>query len=111
MDTDRFVGAAKDVAGKFEETVCSITNDEATRSSGVSRQMEGKSQNLYGQAKDGFSEAGERAEKAVRASGDLAEQLVDEGVRYSKDAAKRAEGRVIEKPIASLLLATTVGFI
>lgn len=72
MDTDRIKGAAKEFGGKLEEAAGHVTGNQDIRAEGVARQIEGKGQNLYGQAKDGLRDAG-----------DLAGQMYDEGRRYS----------------------------
>lgn len=111
MDPDRIKGAAKDFAGKIEEAVGTTVNDEPTRASGVGRQIEGKTQNLYGQAKDNLRDARSQAERALRDGGDLAEQAVGEGARVARHAADDLRRAIADRPGLSLLVAGVVGFL
>lgn len=100
MDSDRIKGAAKDVGGRIEETFGHATGNQQTRAEGVARQIEGKGQNLYGQAKDGMRDAG-----------DLAGKAYDEGSHYVKQTAQSAGDTVGRYPLSSLVLAGAVGFV
>src|SRR5690349_1646102 len=81
MDPDRIEGVAKDVAGKVTEIAGEAVGHEKTRADGVGLQIEGKAQNLYGQAKDGAREFGDRAEDALRQTDGLADRAIAEGKR------------------------------
>lgn len=100
MNSDRIEGAAKDIGGRIEEAVGRVTGSEQSRAEGVARQIAGKGQNLYGQAKDG-----------IRDAGDLADAAYDEGSRYVRQTARSAGDTVGTYPLVSLLLAGAVGFI
>jgi uncharacterized protein YjbJ (UPF0337 family) len=100
MDSDRIKGTAKEFGGKLEETVGHATGNQDTRAEGIARQIEGKGQNLYGQAKDGLRDAG-----------DLAEKMYDEGRRYAKRGSRDVGQAVEQYPVASLLLAGAVGLL
>jgi uncharacterized protein YjbJ (UPF0337 family) len=52
MDENRVTGAARNVAGKAEEAVGSLTNDRDMEARGTARQALGEVQNLYGNAVD-----------------------------------------------------------
>jgi len=99
MDSDRIKGSAKELGGKIEETAGHVTGSDETRADGVARQIEGKGQNLYGQAKDG-----------LRDTADLAEQAYGEGQRYAKRRANEVGAKIDTYPLSSLLIAGAVGF-
>ena len=100
MATDRIKGAAKECGGKLEEAAGHVTGNQDIRAEGVARQIEGKGQNLYGQAKDGLRDAG-----------DLAGQMYDEGRRYARRGSRDVGEAVGSYPLASVLIAGTVGFL
>jgi uncharacterized protein YjbJ (UPF0337 family) len=52
MDENRVAGTARNVVGKAEEAIGSVTGDAATQVSGAARQAMGEVQNMYGQAVD-----------------------------------------------------------
>jgi uncharacterized protein YjbJ (UPF0337 family) len=52
MDENRVAGAARNVAGKAEEAIGSMTNDPNMEGRGAARQAFGEVQNLYGNAVD-----------------------------------------------------------
>jgi uncharacterized protein YjbJ (UPF0337 family) len=100
MDTDRIKGTAKELGGKIEEAAGHLTGNDETRADGVARQIEGKGQNLYGQAKDG-----------LRDTADMAGQAYDEGRRYVKRNSREVGENIGKHPLTSLLLAGVVGFL
>ena len=99
MDKDRIAGSAKDWAGKAEGAVGDIAGDADTQASGEVREVAGKAQNLYGQAKDAAREATDTAtdfaRKAVSNAGDGSEAARQDGPGQSA---------------RSLLMAGVVGF-
>lgn len=52
MDKDRVEGKAKDIAGRVERQVGEWTGDNEAQVKGAAKQVEGKVQNAWGQAKD-----------------------------------------------------------
>ena len=52
MDKDRVEGKAKDIAGRVERQVGEWTGDKDAQVKGAAKQVEGKVQNAWGQAKD-----------------------------------------------------------
>jgi uncharacterized protein YjbJ (UPF0337 family) len=52
MDKDRVEGKAKDIAGRVERQVGEWTGDKEAQVKGAAKQVEGKVQNAWGQAKD-----------------------------------------------------------
>lgn len=111
MDSDRIEGAAKAFGGKVEQTVGHAVGDDDMRASGIARELEGKGQNIYGQAKDNLRDAGERVERAARVTGHLADQVLDEGERHVANATDLVGRKVAEQPLTSLLVAAAFGFI
>ena len=111
MDSDRIEGAAKDVAGKVTEIAGDAVGHEKTRADGVGLQIEGKAQNLYGQAKDGARELGDRAEDALQQADDLADRAIAEGKRQAQRGADEFEDLVRERPGRAIIAALTTGFL
>ena len=52
MDKDRVEGKVKDIAGRAQRQVGEWTGDEEAQVKGAAKQVEGKVQNAWGQAKD-----------------------------------------------------------
>jgi uncharacterized protein YjbJ (UPF0337 family) len=52
MDENRIEGAARNVAGKVEKTVGSVTGNRETEGRGMAQEAIGEVQNLYGNAAD-----------------------------------------------------------
>jgi uncharacterized protein YjbJ (UPF0337 family) len=72
MNQDSVVGSAKNLGGKVQEGVGRVTGDTKTQVEGVVNQAAGAAQNLYGQAKEGASDAAE----AVRQGAVDAEDII-----------------------------------
>jgi len=93
MDNDRIEGATKDFAGKAESAIGDNAGEAKTQASGHAREVAGKVQNLYGQAKD------------------VARDATDAAVNYAKgDGAEAVAKLVHQNPIGSLVAAGVVGF-
>lgn len=56
-DHDRVEGAAKNLGGKVKEGFGNLTGDEKLKAEGKMDQMEGKTQNAVGGAKDSVRDA------------------------------------------------------
>lgn len=52
MDENRIEGAARNVAGKVQKTLGSVTGDEETEGKGMAQEAIGQAQHLYGNAVD-----------------------------------------------------------
>lgn len=65
MNSDRFEGTAKDLAGKAQEGFGNLTGDERHQAEGVARQAAGRVQEVYGEARDYAQHAGERVVRQV----------------------------------------------
>jgi uncharacterized protein YjbJ (UPF0337 family) len=93
MDNDRIEGATKEFAGKAESAVGDIAGEAKTQASGRAREVSGKVQNLYGQAKDVAREATEAA------------------VSYARNDGAEAVAKLVhQNPIGSLVAAGIAGF-
>ena len=57
MDKDRVEGKAKDVTGRVQRQVGEWTGDEEAQAKGTAKQVEGKVQNAWGQAKDAMKKS------------------------------------------------------
>ena len=96
MDTDRIKGAGRDLYGRGEEAVGSLTGDNETRTRGMMDQAAGQMQNTYGRAKD---TARDMTDQAM----EMGERCYDQGTRAIRDS-------VQNQPIGSLLIAAAAGF-
>lgn len=111
MDSDRIDGVAKDVVGKVGEIAGKTFGHEETIADGVGLQIEGKAQNLYGQAKDGARDIGDRAEHALRQADGLADRVITEGRRQAGRGADQIEQSITGNPGLSLVAALSLGFV
>ncbi len=96
MDTDRIKGAGRDLYGRGEEAVGSLTGDNETRSRGMLDQAAGQVQNTYGRAKD--------------TARDMTDQAMEMGERYYDQGTRAIRDSVQNQPIGSLLIAAAAGF-
>ena len=96
MDTDRIKGAGRDLYGRGEEAVGSLTGDNETRSRGMLDQAAGQVQNTYGRAKD--------------TARDVTDQAMEMGERYYDQGTRAIRDSVQSQPIGSLLIAAAAGF-
>jgi uncharacterized protein YjbJ (UPF0337 family) len=103
MNEDRIAGTAKDFAGKTEAAFGDMTGDAASKATGHAREMAGKAQNLYGQAKDAARDA------ADTATGYAKDFYNNRGEAFREGSEALAQ-RVHDNPIASLVTAGAIGF-
>lgn len=96
MDTDRIKGAGRDLHGRGEEAVGSLTGDNETRTRGMMDQAAGQMQNTYGRAKD--------------TARDMTDQAMEMGERYYDQGTRAIRDSVQNQPIGSLLIAAAAGF-
>jgi uncharacterized protein YjbJ (UPF0337 family) len=101
MNEDRIAGAAKDFAGRTESAFGDVTGDTETQAKGRVREMAGKAQNAYGQAKDAARDA------ADAASGYAKDIYNSDTVRDGTEAIAQ---RVRDNPLGSLVTAGAIGF-
>jgi uncharacterized protein YjbJ (UPF0337 family) len=57
MNKDQAQGAAKDIAGKVQETVGQVTGSREQQAKGVLKQVEGEGQKALGDAKEILEDA------------------------------------------------------
>lgn len=94
MDENRVEGAATEFGGKVKGAVGDLTGDTKTQASGTIDQLSGAAQRTYGKIKDRV---------AGGSGGSLSDQL-DEASAYIGDT-------VAERPLTSLLVAVSVGYV
>jgi uncharacterized protein YjbJ (UPF0337 family) len=104
MDKDRISGAAKDAAGKIEDTFGRITEDAGRRAAGHAREAAGTVEQLYGQAKDAVRGIGDTAS-------DYAKDAVDAGADIYRDGRRAAATAIRNQPLGALLAAGAAGFL
>ncbi|MCW6509433.1 DUF883 family protein [Lichenifustis flavocetrariae] len=80
------------------------TRDGQLRAEGLMREVAGKSQSLYGQAKEGLRDAADTVS-------DYAEETYDRGSRYLQQSARSVEGQINQHPLTGLVLAGAAGFL
>jgi uncharacterized protein YjbJ (UPF0337 family) len=66
MTDDRIAGAAKNIGGKVQEGVGSLTGDRSREAKGKAKQVEGAVQDMYGQAKDAATDITSQADDILR---------------------------------------------
>lgn len=57
MNTDQIKGAAKEVAGKIQQTAGEVINSPEQQVKGAAKQVEGNVQKNYGNAKEDIKDA------------------------------------------------------
>ena len=125
MDQDRFVGTAKDMAGKVQGAVGDLVGDTKTQAEGRLREAEGTVQNLVGQAKDSVRQAADQASEAASQAADRGRQYLDQGrqyfeetrqrypeaERYYRDGSEMVRGQVQDSPLIAIAIAGAVGYL
>lgn len=104
MDVDRIKGAARTSYGRLQEDYGRLSGDERAEAHGLGEQVEGRSQDLYGQAKDNIREAVDRA--AFHA-----ETAYDEGRRQIERGADALNTQVETNPVVAILIACAIGYV
>lgn len=104
MDQDRLSGAARQVGGKIEGAVGSLTGDAKTEAQGNLRDAAGAAQNTYGQAKDAVRDAADRVSSQASDYGSQVLDQVEEAGDYIAET-------IDQRPLTSLLIAAGVGFL
>ena len=104
MDTDRIKGMAQNAGGAIQKTVGDLTDDPQGQVEGVARQVAGKTQELYGQAKESLSGA-----SSVVA--DYAGTAYEQGGDYTSRGARMARQEIVERPLTAIILAGVIGYL
>lgn len=68
MNQDQFSGSASSFGGRIEEAAGAVVNDRSLQAEGVSDQIKGAAQSLYGDAKEKVRETYDRVAPATRES-------------------------------------------
>jgi uncharacterized protein YjbJ (UPF0337 family) len=68
MNENRVVGAAKNFAGKTQETVGQLVGDAKTQAEGLADRAKGAAQELYGRASEGASQIADAAKGTATAA-------------------------------------------
>lgn len=103
MDTDRIKGAAQDLGGRLQQGFGNLTGDRSAQAEGTAREMGGKAQGLFGEAKD---QARDLAEDA----GDYARQAARQSSRHVREGADAVGHSIASYPVIYLFAAAAVGF-
>ncbi|GJE29527.1 CsbD family protein [Methylobacterium organophilum] len=107
VDTDRIVGAAKDVGGRVQGAVGDAVGSNRASLEGRYREAEGRVQQAYGQAKDTLRDV---ADDVGDYAGDAYDRVRQHGGTYLRDGRAAVESRVEESPFLALLIAGAVGY-
>ncbi|WP_232631238.1 CsbD family protein [Methylobacterium sp. Leaf118] len=107
VDTDRIVGAAKDVGGRVQGAVGDAAGSDRDSLEGRYREAEGRAQRLYGQAKDAVRDV---ADDVGDYANDAYDRVSRHGGTYLRDGRERVETQVGESPFLALLVAGAVGY-
>jgi len=92
MNEDRVVGTARNLGGKAQEGLGRVTGDVKMQSDGVLNQAAGAAQDLYGQAKEGVSDAA---------------QVVRRGAVDAEDYIRRT---IEKRPYTTAVVALCIGW-
>ncbi|MCJ2130149.1 CsbD family protein [Methylobacterium sp. E-045] len=103
VDTDRVVGAAKDLGGRAQSAIGDAVGSSRNSAEGRYREAEGRAQEVYGQAKDTLRDVADNVS-------DYAGDAYDRGGSYVRDGARAVESRVEENPLIALVIAGAVGY-
>ncbi len=108
MDSDRIIGAGKELGGKVQQRFGEWTGDAGTQAQGLADQAAGAARTVYGQAKDGVREA-------VRGLADSAPDSLDQaretGRHYYRRADRAVARQVGDHHLAALLVAGGIGYV
>lgn len=107
VDTDRIVGAAKDLGGRAQGAVGDTVGSDRDSVEGRYREAEGRAQRLYGQAKDTVRDV---ADDVGDYASDAYDRVARNGGTYLRDGRERVQSQVGENPFVALLIAGAVGY-
>jgi uncharacterized protein YjbJ (UPF0337 family) len=104
MNSDRIKGTAQDLAGRAQQAVGDVADDQDLQGQGIVRQFTGKAQNIYGQVKDSLPDVAD-------AASDYAGTAYSQSGDYARRGADLARREIEEFPLAAVLLAGAVGYL
>ena len=93
MNSDRLEGAAENLGGQAQEGLGDLTGDREQKARGMARQVAGRAQHAYGEARD------------------YAQSAYGEARHYAHDAGERVVRVVEHQPITSLLIVGAIGYV
>lgn len=111
--SDEFEGAARNLGGKLEGAVGSVTGDSKTQAQGKVDEVVGQAQQAYGDAKEKVSaaagDAGARLSDVTSKVGAQASELGGQVYEQGGKAVKYVEDYVREEPVAVMLGVAAIG--
>jgi uncharacterized protein YjbJ (UPF0337 family) len=93
MDENRIAGTAKNIGGKVEEGFGRATGDTKTQAEGITKQVTGTAQDMYGQARD--------------AASDMAGTALDTATSFEK----WLRGTIETQPYTTAMVAVGIGWL
>jgi uncharacterized protein YjbJ (UPF0337 family) len=93
MDENRIAGTAKNIGGKVEEGFGRVTGDTKTQAEGITKQVTGTAQDMYGQARD--------------AASDMAGTALDTATSFEK----WLRGTIETQPYTTAMVAVGIGWL
>ena len=103
VDTDRVMGAARELAGKAQGTIGDLIGSKSDSVEGRFREAQGSAENLYDQAKDSVGHAADQTQA-------YAEDAYENSGHYLREGRRAVAHRVEESPLVALLIAGAVGY-
>jgi uncharacterized protein YjbJ (UPF0337 family) len=93
MDENRIAGTAKNIGGKVEEGFGRVAGDTKTQAEGITKQVTGTAQDMYGQARD--------------AASDMAGTALDTATSFEK----WLRGTIETQPYTTAMVAVGIGWL
>ncbi|WP_161600896.1 CsbD family protein [Teichococcus oryzae] len=93
MNKDQVEGTLENVTGQAQEGFGNMADDPEHKMRGMARQVAGRAQHAYGDARDYAQQAGERARE------------------YASHAGERVVRQVEQQPVTTLLIVGAVGYV
>ena len=108
MDENRIDGTVRNLGGKIEGALGSMTGDTKMQAEGAADKLAGTAQTTYGQAKDAVRDG-------VEAVKSKAQEMADSGGSQMLDQIEEAGDYLAEqvdnRPVTALLIAAGIGFL
>ncbi|KMO21513.1 CsbD family protein [Methylobacterium platani] len=104
MDSDRIIGAGKELGGKVQQRLGEWTGDAGTQAQGLADQAAGAAGTVYGQAKDTMRDLADAAP-------DYVDQARETGRDYYERGNRAVARQVGDQHLAALLVAGAVGYV
>ncbi|AWN48736.1 hypothetical protein DK419_22225 [Methylobacterium terrae] len=108
MDSDRIIGAGKELGGKAQQRLGEWTGDAGTQAQGLADQAAGAARNVYGQAKDAARDA---VRGLADSAPDYADQARETGRHYYERGNRAVARQVGDRHLAALLVAGGIGYL